>query len=157
MTCFNKIKANASYHGILFSILRKNLSLKQYLLLLFTVTSFAAKAQNIDSIYVNLYTDSLKKGTYNYINIDGLLSNGRYLPLDTAQLIFRSSAGKFSGNNLWVDADFSRDKIRIWVTLRQNPALHKEFDMYIKQKPDGPLKTVDELMNEMKNSKKKKN
>jgi hypothetical protein len=131
--------------------------LKQFLLLSFIITSsFAAKAQKIDSIYVNLYTDSLKRGTYNYINIDGLLSNGRYIPLDTAQLIFRSSAGKFSGNNLWVDADFSNEKISIWVTLRQNPALHKEFDMYIKQKPDGPLKTVDELMNEMKKKSKGK-
>lgn len=134
----------------------KNLLVKKFLLLTFIVLSVAAKSQKIDSIYVNLYTDSLKKGTYNYINIDGLLSNGHYLPLDSTQLSFTSSAGKFSGNSLWVDPGFTGEKITIQVTLKQNPTLHKEFEMYIKQKPDGPLKTVDELMSEMKGRKKKR-
>ncbi len=130
--------------------------MKRLVLTILIVSGMAAKAQKIDSIYVHLYTDSLKKGTYNYINIDGLLSNGHYLPLDTTQLIFKSSAGKFSGNSLWVDQQFSGEKITIWVTLKQNPALKEQFDMYIKQKPDGPLKTVDELMSEMKSRKKKR-
>ncbi|MBL0358968.1 MAG: hypothetical protein IPP72_19835 [Chitinophagaceae bacterium] len=72
-------------------------------------------------------------------------------------LRFESSAGKFSGNSLWVDNNFAADKITIKVTLKQNPALHKEFDMYIKRKPDGPLKTVDQLMSEIKERKKKRN
>lgn len=129
--------------------------MKQFLLSSLLFVTAAARAQKIDSIFVNLYTDSLKKGTYNYINIDGLLSNGHYLPLDTTQLTFQSSAGKFSGNNLWIAPDFREDKITISVTLKQHPEQHKEFDMYIKQKPDGPLKTVDELMGEMKKSKSK--
>jgi hypothetical protein len=130
--------------------------MKYLLLLFFTVISFFAKAQKIDSIYVNLYTDSLKKGTYNYINVDGLLSNGRYLPLDSSQISFAASAGKFEGNSLWVEPDFAEEKITISVALKKNPSLHKEFDMYIKQKPDGPLKTVDEIIEEMKEKKKKK-
>lgn len=134
----------------------KNLLVKKFLLLTFIVLSITAKSQKIDSIYVNLYTDSLKKGTYNYINIDGLLPNGHYLPLDSTQLTFIASAGKFSGNSLWVEPGFTGEKITIGVTLKQNPALHKEFDMYIKQKPDGPLKTVDELMSEMKGRKKRR-
>lgn len=105
---------------------------------------------------MNLYTDSLKRGTYNYINIDGLLSNGQYLPLDSAHINFSSSAGKFSGNNLWIDNNFAEKKVTIKVSLKQNPSLEKEFEMYIKQKPDGPLKTVDELMSEMKTKKEKK-
>ncbi len=129
--------------------------MKQLLLPAFLLVSFACKAQKIDSIYVNLYTDSLKKGTYNYINIDGLLANGRYLPLDTSQVSFKASAGSFNGNSLWVAPGFTGDKISISVVLKQNPAMHKEFDMYIKRKPDGPLKTVDELMNEMKQKKSK--
>jgi len=124
--------------------------LKQILLLLFTLTTFFAKAQKIDGIYVNLYTDSLKKGTFNYINIDGKLSNGKYLPLDSTHLIFWSSAGKFSGNNLWIDKDIAVEKIDIKVTLRKNPALHKEFSIYIKKKPDPELKTLEELMKETK-------
>lgn len=129
--------------------------MKQFLLPAFLFVSFACKAQKIDSIYVNLYTDSLKKGTYNYINIDGLLANGRYLPLDTNQVSFKASAGSFNGNSLWVEPGFAGDKISISVVLKQNPAMHKEFDMYIKRKPDGPLKTVDELMNDMKQKKSK--
>ena len=128
--------------------------MKHLLLFIFTAFSIAAKSQKIDSIYVNLYTDSLKKGTYNYINVDGLLSNGRYLPLDSSQISFKASVGKFSGNSLWVEPNFSGEKITISVTLKQNPSQHKEFDMYIKRKPDGPLKTVDEIMEEMKKKKK---
>ena len=114
-------------------------------------------AQKIDSIYVNLYTDSLKKGTYNYINVDGLLSNGSYQPLDSTDLIFKSSDGKFFGNSLLVDKDFTGDKITIEVTCRKNALLHKRFDMYIKKKPDNELlKTEEELLNEMRNQRKSK-
>jgi hypothetical protein len=130
--------------------------LKQVLLFFFIVCTIVAKAQKIDSIYVNLYTDSLKKGTYNYINIDGKLSNGRYLPLDTTQLSFASSAGEFKGNNLWIDKDFKPEKVTIKVVLKSNPAQHREFDIYIKQKPDNEhLKTAEEIMNEMRQPKKK--
>ncbi len=108
--------------------------MKYLLLLFFTATSFFVKAQKIDSIYVNLYTDSLKRGTYNYINVDGLLSNGKYLPLDSSHISFTASAGKFSGNSLWVEHGFTAEKITISVVLKTNPALHKEFDMYIKAK-----------------------
>ena len=117
----------------------------------------AVKAQKIDSIFVNLYTDSLKKGTYNYINIDGLLSNGRYLPLDTSQLTFTASAGEFKGNSLWLAKDFKPNKVSFKVILKANPAQHKEFDIYIKQKPDEEkLKTNEEIMEEIKHSKKSK-
>jgi hypothetical protein len=116
-----------------------------------TVISFFCQAQKIDSIYVNLYTDSLKKGTYNYINIDGLLSNGRYLPLDSSHLIFVATEGYFSGNSLWVEPNCKKEKITITATLRNNPAIFKSFDIYIKQKPDDEqLKTVDEILNRMK-------
>ncbi len=112
-------------------------------------------AQTIDSIYVNLYTDSLKKGTYNYINIDGLCSNGQYMPLDSTHVVFKSSAGKFFGNSLLVDKDFNGEKITIYVGCRKNKALHKEFDMYIKRKPDDEqLKTEEELLKEMKEQRK---
>ena len=108
----------------------------------------------MESIYVDLYTDSLKKGTYNYINIDGKLSSGKFIPLDSADIIFTSSDGKFSGNSLWLNRDFNKDKVSIKAVLKSNPALYKEFTMYIKKKPDDEkLKTMDELMNETKNSK----
>ena len=129
--------------------------MKKYLLFLFILTASVSKAQKIDSIYVNLYTDSLKKGTFNYINIDGLLPNGGYIPLDTTYLIFSASAGKFFGNNLFIDKNFKEEKIAIKVQLRRNPAQFKSFEMYIKKKPDNEiLKTTDQIMNEMKQKKK---
>lgn len=131
--------------------------MKKYLLIALVLCSSFLKAQKIDSIYVNLYTDSLKRGTYNYINIDGLLSNGKYLPLDSTQIIFSSSDGKFYGNSLWVDKNFNKEKISVRAQLRSNPSLVKEFDIYIKQKPDDEqLKTVDEILNGSKRKTKAK-
>lgn len=124
----------------------KTKPVKYFLLFLFIASFQFAHAQKIESIYVNLYTDSLKKGTYNYINIDGKMPNGRYLPLDSTQLIFWASAGKFSGNSLWIDKNFKEEKIDIKVTLRSNPGMVKAFTMYIKKQPDPPLKTLDEVM-----------
>ena len=118
--------------------------MKISLLFLLLLPAGFARAQKIESLHVDLYTDSLKKGTYNYINIDGKLPNGRYLPLDSTHLIFRASAGRFSGNSLWIDPDFAAEKIDIKVTLRSNPALFKEFTVYIKRNPDPELKTMDE-------------
>ncbi|MBS1512140.1 MAG: hypothetical protein JST86_14925 [Bacteroidetes bacterium] len=123
--------------------------MKTFLLLLLTIFSFTVKAQHVDSIYVHLYTDSLKKGTYNYINIDGLLSNGRYLPLDSSQIQFSASAGKFYGNTLFIDKNFAEEKVNIKVVLKANPALYKEFVMYIKKKADDEnLKSVEEIMSQ---------
>ena len=125
--------------------------MKIFLLLLFILCSLFTQAQKVESIYVNLYTDSLKKGTFNYINIDGKLSNGKYLPLDSSNLIFWASAGKFSGNSLWIERDVKAEKVDIKVSLRNNPAIIKEFSIYIKQNPDPELKTMDEIMNKSKN------
>ena len=122
--------------------------MKQFLLLLLLSAATAVKAQKIDSIYVNLYTDSLKKGTYNYINIDGLQSNGRYLPLDSTHISFTASAGKFFGNSLFIDKNFSAEKVTIKAVLKKNPEIFKEFTIYIKIKPDDEnLRTVDEILN----------
>jgi len=119
---------------------------KKFLLSLLITSSIAVKAQKVESIHVNLYTDSLKKGTFNYINIDGKMANGRYIPLDSTHLIFQSSAGKFVGNSLWIDRNTTLEKVDVKVTLRNNPSLYKEFSIYIKKQPDPELKTMDDLM-----------
>lgn len=145
----------------IFQSYQKTYSVKKILLLIFIFSAAFAEAQKIDSIYVNLYTDSLKKGTYNYINIDGLLSNGRYLPLDSTHLSFSASAGKFYGNNLWLDRNFTGDKVDIKVILKNNHSLYKEFSIFIKTRADNEqLKTVDEILNDVRNkpkSNKKRN
>jgi hypothetical protein len=138
-----------------FSIFPETFSLKFFLLFSLLIVSLKIKAQKVDSIYIDLYTDSLKKGTYNYINIDGKLPNGRFIPLDTTDIIFTASDGKFSGNTLWIDPDFSKEKVFIKVTLKSNPSMYKEFTLFIKKKPDDEkLKTLDDLMNETKSGSK---
>ena len=145
-----------------FSISLQTISLKQFLFFLLLITCTFAKAQKMESIHVDLYTDSLKKGTYNYINIDGKLSTGKFIPLDSTYIIFTSSGGRFSGNSLWLDPGFTKEKVSIKAVLKSNPSVYKEFTMYVKKKPDDEkLKTIDELMNEntgnSKSSRKKKN
>lgn len=130
-----------------------NYFLKPFLFFFLLTFSFFARAQKVESIYVHLYTDSLKKGTYNYINLDGKLSSGNYVPLDSSDLIFTSSDGRFSGNSLWIDPDFKKDKVSIKAVLRSDPSMYKEFTMYIKKRPnDEKLKTIDEIMNDNKSN-----
>lgn len=129
--------------------------MKKYLLFLFILNSLITRAQKIESLHVNLYTDSLKKGTFNYINIDGKMSNGKFLPLDSTYLTFEASAGKFSGNSLWIDRDIAAEKVNIKVVLRKDPAMFREFSIYIKKQPDPELKTMDEIINKPKVKSKK--
>ena len=130
---------------------------KRFLFGILLFSAVSAKAQKVDSIFVNLYTDSLKKGTYNYINVDGLLSDGRYLPLDSNHIIFSCSHGTFYGNSLFIDKDTKLDKINIHVALKKNPAMHKDFVMYIKKKEDDEkLRTAEEILADMRKDGKEK-
>lgn len=115
-----------------------------------TAFSFSSKAQKIDSIFVNLYTDSLKKGTYNYINVDGLTADGKYLPLDTTHLTFSSSAGTFYGNSLWIDTSMRTGAVKIKIGLKNDPSFEKSLVLYIKVKEEEKLKTQEEILAEMR-------
>jgi hypothetical protein len=104
-------------------------------------------AQKLDSIFFNLYTDSLKKGTFNYINVEGHFSDGTYLPLGEKELKFSSTAGKFSGNSLFIDSSFSGEKVTVKAVLIKNPRLAREIDIYIKKYNEiERLPTMNEVM-----------
>lgn len=106
-------------------------------------------AQKVDSIYFNLYTDSLKKGTFNYINVEGKLPGGSIRPLDSTQLIFSASYGKFQGNSLWLPFETTEEKINITVKSRKNPSLSISTIIFIKKKGDEEkLKSVNDILNE---------
>lgn len=114
-------------------------------------------AQKIDSIYFHLYTDSLKKGQHNYINVDGKLADGRWQPLTSKEINFSSSAGKFDGNDLILPADFKEQKVNVKAVLKSNPEIWKEITIWIKKLPDpGRLPTKDEIDQPTKPKKKKK-
>jgi hypothetical protein len=115
------------------------------------------KAQKVDSIFFNLYTDSLKKGVHNYINVDGKTTDGRWLPLTAKELNFSASTGRFDGNSLIIDTSFSGEKVVVVASLKTNPVIKKEVVIYIKKLPNNEaLKTSDEILNEMKQPRKRK-
>ncbi len=121
----------------------KNILITIFLLL----TAHFVSAQTLDSIFFNLYTDSLKKGTYNYINVEGHFSDGTYLPLSNKELRFSSTGGKFSGNSLFIDSSFTDNKVTVKAVVIRNPRLAKEIDIYIKKAPDNEkLPTMEEVM-----------
>ncbi len=131
--------------------------MKYFIVSFLLLSGVALKAQSIDTIYINLYTDSLKKGTFNYINVDGRLTNGKYIPLDSTHLIFKSSHGCFKGNSLWLEPDCKEKSVDINITLRNNPAQSHKIVMYVKTKPDDEhLKTSEEILEELKQGAKKK-
>jgi hypothetical protein len=101
--------------------------------ILSVVAACNLSAQKLDSIYFNLYTDSLKKGTYNYINVEGKYSDGRYLPLSNKELKFSSSHGKFDGNSLFIDSSFKEEKVTVKAMVIANNNLKQEIVIYIKK------------------------
>ncbi|HUQ65183.1 MAG TPA: hypothetical protein VM101_03460 [Flavitalea sp.] len=127
----------------------KNILITIYLL----TTAHVLSAQTLDSIFFNLYTDSLKKGTHNYINVEGHFSDGTYLPLGNKELKFSSSGGKFNGNSLFIDTSFTDDKVKVKVAVIRNPRLSREIEIYIKKSADNEkLPTIDEVMHSGRDS-----
>lgn len=132
--------------------------MKKLILILFIIASFKSKAQKIESIYFNLYTDSLKKGVYNYINVDGKLAGGTFFPLMSDEVIFTSSAGKWEGNSLVIDRSSKIDSIIITATLKKRPEVKKSVTIYVKKIEFEPaLKTEEELLEDWKKKGKKRN
>jgi hypothetical protein len=125
--------------------------------LLMACACYQAQSQKVQSITFNLYTDSLKKGFYNYINVDGKLSDGTWQPLDTSQIRFSASTGFFKGNDLFIDSSFSGDKILVRATLKSNPSITKDTIIYIRKRGfDEPLKSGEEILEEMRTNNRKK-
>jgi hypothetical protein len=126
---------------------KKNSVKKSLFVSAFIIAGITLKAQDVDSIYFHLYTDSLKKGTHNYINVDGKLSNGAWKPLTAKEIQFSSSVCEFSGNELIIPADFKGDKITVKAVLKSNPVIWKEKTIWIKKKPDPEfLPTKEEIL-----------
>jgi len=121
----------------------------------FTILGLAAYSQKVDSIFFHLYTDSLKKGRHNYINVDGKLSNSKWLPLTSKEIQLSSSVGEFEGNDLVLPANMKEEKVTVTAVLKSNPAIWKEKTIWIKKLPEPDrLPANDEIL---KNSSRRKN
>ena len=127
-------------------------------LLLLSFTVYQGKAQKLEGIYFNLYTDSLKKGFYNYINIDAKLSDGTWTPLDSTQVLFISDAGFFKGNDLFIDSSYTEPTVRVKAVLKSNPKVWRETVIYIRKRGfDEPLKTNQEVLDDYLKKSRKRN
>jgi len=107
--------------------------MKHLIAILLMMCAVGAKAQKVDSIFFNLYTDSLKKGVHNYINVDGKLSNSQFFPLTSNEVILLSSAGTWDGNSLIIDSSFTKDSVEIIAVLKERPSVKKAIIIYIKK------------------------
>jgi len=113
--------------------------MKPLLLIMVLLSSVVVKAQTVDSIYFHLYTDSLKKGQHNYINVDGKLNNGRWQPMTSKEVEFSCPAAHFEGNELIIPVDFKDEKVTVKAILKSNPSIIIEKTIWIKTVPDPPL------------------
>jgi len=130
---------------------------KLLVIIAFIMAAQAASSQKVDSIYFHLYTDSLKKGFYNYINVDGKLSDGSWSPLDSTQVLFLSDAGYFKGNDLFIDSSYHGETVRVKAILKTNPHIWRETVIYIRKRGfNEPLKTNDQILDEIRQKGKKK-
>lgn len=131
--------------------------MKKLLTIFLSLFSFIAEAQKVESIWFNLYTDSLKKGVYNYINVDGKLTNGNYQPLMTNEVILFSTAGKWNGNSLIIDTSFNDDSVVITASLKERPEIKKSVIIYLKKITTEPLlKTEKELLEDWQNKRQRR-
>ncbi len=136
---------------------------KIILLSSFLIISFFSVAQKIETIKFNLYTDSLKKGFYNYINVDGKFSDGSWLPMGSDEIILSVKTNKgqdsnfyFQGNSLFIDSAYTGETVTVKAVLKNNPAIWQEATIYIRKRGfDEPLKSNDEILEEMRQTRKK--
>lgn len=120
--------------------------MKNWLLIFFILTSSGLlEAQEVDSIFFHLYTDSLKKGQHNYINVDARLKNGRWLPMTAKEVDFSCATAVFSGNELIIPEDFVPEYVTVKARLRANPKLEIERKIWIKKLPDPDLPARQEM------------
>ena len=120
-----------------------------FILLIFAFT--AVKAQKIDSIFFNLYTDSLKKGTHNYINLDAKMSDGTWMPLTSEHLNFSSSYGYFDRNDLVLPDTPTCEFVKVKAVLKADTTVWRETTIWIKKNPDDEyLPTNEEILREIR-------
>ncbi|RYD97504.1 MAG: hypothetical protein EOP50_05660 [Sphingobacteriales bacterium] len=115
--------------------------------LLCLLGALCGQSQSVARFEFHLYTDSLKRGFFNYINIDAQLSDSSWRPLDSTAVIFSSDAGPFRGNDLFVDSSFRCDSATVRAALRSNPKRFIETVIYIRKRPFGDLPTEEEVIN----------
>lgn len=119
----------------------------------FILFSVFCNAQKIEKVFFNVYTDSLKRGVHNYINVDAKLTNGKYIPLTDKELHFTSNYGVWQGNSLYIDSTYKKDSVLISISLKTNPSVADSITLFIKKwESVEKLKTQKEFLEGLKKS-----
>ncbi|QES87475.1 hypothetical protein [Rhizosphaericola mali] len=114
------------------------------------------QVKEFKDIAFHLYTDSLKKGVQNYINVDGLQADGHWFPLDTTLISYSSSGGRWEQNNLIIPTDYKKDSVVIKVFLLNQPIMTQTTTIYIKKNPDPTvLPTQQDILDSYKKRKRR--
>lgn len=120
------------------------------LLIMFSVLHTTSFAQQSDSLYFNLYTDSLKKGTWNYINVEYKYAQGHVVPLTAPKVELKSDRGIWDGNSLWIDWQFPFPYVEVEARYKSHSFLSRKQIIWIRQhdEPMQPNQT-DSLLNQL--------
>lgn len=90
-------------------------------------------------IRFNHYADSIKRDIRYYLNVEGKFSSGRILPLDTASVRLRASAGKVLGQDLLIDKEDTVKTVAVDAWYKANPDMYSHSILPVKQMPDPEL------------------
>lgn len=126
---------------------------KKFLFLVLSfILGYQLSAQSIVDIRFNLYADSVKTTIDNYINVEAKLSDGRFIPLTSENIIFKSDYGYWEGNSLVLSKEKNIFKVNISAQLRDNPSKNISTTVYVQQYPDaGAFLSEENFMKNQRN------
>lgn len=91
----------------------------------------------LKDIRFNLYTDSIKPVLNFYVNVEGIFSSGRILPLTENEVVITCSEGIMNGLEWTAPKNTPLpEKIRFTAVYKDRPRIQKTIDVYIKKLKD---------------------
>ncbi|ASZ11386.1 hypothetical protein KTO58_18205 [Chitinophaga pendula] len=125
-----------------------------------TPLSTTLQLPRLERIRFNHYADSLKRNVHFYLNVEGVFSSGKILPLDTAAVRFQSSTGHLIGQDLLLEKEDTVTRmISLKAISRTDPAISASSVIPVKQLPDdeSQIKNVQDVMPAGRNNKRNRN
>ena len=110
--------------------------MKRFLFLIICFAAFNASAQKVDSMFFNLYTDSIKTILNYYVNVEGEYSNGRFLPMDTGVIRIIADHGAMSGNEWIAPKEIDFEKVTFHAIAKEDPRINDRVTVWLKRAKD---------------------